>query len=161
MTPEEKAENLLQNCPDNVKRHVHAVANYAADLAKRNGADPELTRLGALLHDTGRCQTHSIQHVAIGAQLVENAGFPPAVVHIVQRHVGAGLTPEEAKHLGLPEGNYMPETMEEKIVAYADNRFSGDQKLTYEESLTRFRRKVEDPNAVKRYQELHREISNT
>lgn len=158
MTPEEKAEQLLRDCSENVERHVRAVADYAEELARRNDSDPELARLGGLLHDVGRCDTHDIDHVATGARRVRDATLGDSVARIVQRHVGAGLTEEEAERLGLPPGNYLPETMEEKIVAYADNRFSGDRKLGYEESLKRFREKVEDPDAVERYEELHREI---
>lgn len=159
MTPEEKAEQLLRDCPENVKRHVRAVADYAEELARKNGADPELARLGGLLHDVGRCDTHNIDHVAVGARKVRDATLGDDVARIVQRHVGAGLTDEEAEQLGLPPGNYLPETPEEKIVAYADNRLSGDRKLSYEESLERFREKVGDPEAVERYEELHRDIS--
>lgn len=158
MTPQEKAEQLLRDCPENVKRHVRTVADYAEELARKNDADPDLTRIGALLHDVGRCDTHSIRHPVVGAERVRDATLGDAVARIVRRHVGAGLTDEEAEELGLPPGNYMPETVEEKIVTYADNRFSGDRKLSYEESLDRFREKVRDPDAVERYQELHRDI---
>lgn len=159
MTPEEKAEQLLRDCPENVKRHVRAVAKYAEDLARKNDADPELARLGGLLHDVGRCETHDIDHIAVGARKVREATLGDDVARVVERHVGAGLTDEEAAKLGLPPGNYMPQTTEERIVAYADNRFSGDRKLSYEASLERFREKVEDPEAVERYEELHRDIS--
>ena len=38
----------------------------------------------------------------------------------MEKRVNAGLTPEEAKELGLPEKDYAPTRIEEKIVIYAD-----------------------------------------
>jgi len=54
---------------------------------------------------------------------------------LIERHVGAGLTLEEARSFGLPERSYMPETLEEKILAAVDNLASGDELITKEEFI--------------------------
>ena len=45
-----------------------------------------------------------------------------SVANIIKRHVGGGITPEEAERFGWPKDVYVPETLEEKIVSYADKR---------------------------------------
>ena len=77
----------------------------------------------------------------------------------IQRHVGAGLSSIEAQEAGLPPGHYLPETAEEKIVAYADNLVYGHRVISFEESIQRFssRLGLESP-VVRRMFDLHQEI---
>ena len=56
--------------------------------------------------------------------------WPREVVDIVERHTGAGIDAEDAKALGLPVKDYTPKSLEERIVAHADNLYSGDTRLT-------------------------------
>ena len=37
-------------------------------------------------------------------------------MNIIERHIGAGITEEEAVNLGLPKKSYLPETLEEKAL---------------------------------------------
>ena len=46
-------------------------------------------------------------------------------VNITLKHIGAGIPSDEAEILELPPGDYMPCTLEEKIVAHADNLING------------------------------------
>ncbi len=78
-----------------------------------------------MLHDIGRSRSHDVDHAAKGAEITRELGLPEELVHIIERHIGAGIPDNEAKKLGLPEGHYIPETLEEKIVTYADKLIAG------------------------------------
>jgi uncharacterized protein (TIGR00295 family) len=114
-----------EGCKTSVIRHVCIVKAIAEEIALRSGADLALVRAGALLHDVGRSRVQSIMHVAESARIARDHHLPEALVRIIERHVAAGLTDEEAGEAGLPEGKYMPETLEEKIVCHADNLVKG------------------------------------
>ena len=45
---------------------------------------------------------------------------------VCERHTGAGLTKEDIirKNLPLPHQDFLPETMEEKVICYADKFYS-------------------------------------
>ncbi|RMF91760.1 MAG: HDIG domain-containing protein, partial [Methanobacteriota archaeon] len=103
--------------------HCAAVSDLAMELAERLNipVDRDLLFMGAMLHDIGRGRTNSIKHAVAGAEAARRAGVPEEVGRIRGRQVGAGLTGEEARSLGLPPGEYMPQTPEEIIVSYADN----------------------------------------
>lgn len=124
-----------------VIRHCCVVSAAAALLAERCGADVELVRAGALLHDIGRSRTHGIGHVAASVEIARSLGLPDPVLRIIQRHIGAGLLKEEAKALGLPDGDYLPVTIEEKIVCHSDNLVDGDEITTLEDSVAFFKLK--------------------
>ncbi len=133
-----------ENVPDDVIEHVKTVerlATHMGELARRNAykADADLITAGALLHDIGRGTTQGIKHAAVGAEKLEAMGIDERVVRIVERHIGAGLDREDAKKFGLPVKDYTPETLEEKIVAHADNLISGSGWGGIEAALERAR----------------------
>lgn len=102
--------------------HSIRVALKALDVARRLNApvDTELVARGALLHDLGKAKSKGFGHGIAGAELGRTLGLPEALTTIMEKHVNAGLTAEEAKELGLPEKDYNPTRIEEKIVIYAD-----------------------------------------
>jgi hypothetical protein len=65
-------------------------------------------------------------------------------VQIVRRHVGAGVSPEEAKTLGLPDLDYIPRTREQVIVCFADKMIDSDSVRPFELEVRRFERKGHD-----------------
>ena len=96
----------------------------------------ETVEIGALLHDIGRAITDDpFEHFLASAQILKKEGFPDKIVLIAERHFGAGLAKEEARKLGLPEKDYLPISMEEKIVCHADNLVNGDKERTFDEYL--------------------------
>lgn len=152
-------------CGRPIIEHCISVARIAMELAgmiSRNGADVDmkLVEAGALLHDIGRCRTHSVEHGVVGGQMAREKGLPEPLARIIERHVGGGITPEEAERLGLRGGNYVPETMEEKIVAYADKLIEGDRRIPIEETIEKFAEELgrEHP-AIERLRALHEEMS--
>ncbi|GEM_PF-6199151 len=57
--------------------------------------------------------------------------FSPEIVLITERHFAAGISREEAIRLGLPPKDYLPVSLEEKIVCHADNFTHGDREISF------------------------------
>mgnify|MGYP001193075479 CR=1 FL=1 len=153
------------NCPLNVVAHSKAVSKKAVNIAKNYAdktsitVDMEQVRFGALLHDIGRSKTHSIEHAVVGAEILSNLNFPESYVNITLKHIGAGIPHDEAEKLGLPPGDYIPTTIEEKIVAHADNLISGTTEVDLIFVLNKCENKFgKDHPALKRMKKLHEEL---
>jgi len=149
-------------CKENVIRHCEAVAQLATEIAEachENGLDVDLqlVQTGALLHDIGRSKTHSVHHAVIGANIAKSLGLPEPIISIIKRHVGGGITTKEAKELGWPKDIYTPQTLEEKIVSYADKLIEGSRRVPIEKTLDAFSHEL-PPSAVERIQKLHEEM---
>ena len=113
-----------EGVPNNVIDHCMAVEKLALQIAMRITDDKETLALisrGALLHDIGRSKDHGIRHAIVGAEILRKRGLDQRIVLIVEKHICAGIDAAEAKDEGLPEKDYIPETLAEKIVAHADN----------------------------------------
>jgi uncharacterized protein len=122
--------------------------------------DMRLVEAGGLLHDIGRSKTHNVDHAVIGAELLREMGMPEELLLIVERHIGAGIPEDEAVELGLPERHYLPETLEEKIVAYADKLISGRREVPIEVTINDFSEKLgEDHLSIDRLWTLHYEMT--
>lgn len=122
----------------------------------------------AMLHDIGICQCSApgicchghlpyIQHGLAGAEMLRSLASTPEaaalcpqelwepLARVCQRHTGAGITRAEVLAQGLPlplpgDGSepYMPETLEEKLICYADKFFSKtklDREKTVDEAV--------------------------
>lgn len=161
---------ISSGCSRDVIEHSKTVAEYARDIAKSiiNNAkktghsiniDMDAVFLGGLLHDIGRSKTHGIDHAVAGAAIALQNGFGDKVVNIIERHIGAGITMEEAAVLGLPKKDYLPVTIEEKIVAHADNLVFGSRIGTLDELVLSLRKKRLDEKVIQRIIELNNEIS--
>ncbi len=147
------------NCPDHLIKHSVAVCKKALKLSSNFDVDIELVKTGSLLHDIGRSQTNGIDHAIIGAEILKNMGFDEAVANIALRHIGAGIPKEEAISLGLPPEDYIPLTLEEKIVAHADNLIHWDKEVDLDFVIKKWKKKLGDDHpSINRIIELHREI---
>jgi len=164
-TPSQAIEVLTKaGCSPQVVDHCKVVSQLAvrlASLARDKGikVDIDLVRVGGLLHDIGRSKTHGVEHGYVGSSIVESYGFSPTLARIVERHVGSGIPAEEAVKLGLPKRDFIPETLEEKIVSYADKLIEGKRRISFDEALDRFAKDlgVNHP-AVGRLRRLHEEL---
>ena len=134
-----------------------AVHDYAMEIAKNVPCDRDLVEVGALLHDIGRSRSQGIDHAVIGADILRNEGVDERIVNIVERHVGSGLTPEEANMLGLPPKDYLPETIEEKIVCHADNLIGSTERVSIRDTVEMARKKW-FPESVDRLIRMHCEV---
>jgi uncharacterized protein/tRNA (cytidine56-2'-O)-methyltransferase len=138
--------------------HSCTVKTVAAEIAKGFDADRELIIAGALLHDIGRSKDHTIMHANTGADMVEKLGLPKELADIIRKHIGAGLDDLEALELGIPKGDYIPRTMEEKIVAHADNLVSDNRVVGHMHTVEKLRMKGSRRGA-ERVVALHKELS--
>ena len=156
----ECVELLIEaGCKRRVIIHCCTVEAVAKEMSSRiAGVDRDLVLAGSLLHDIGRSVDHSIMHAYIGSQIVKGHGLSPALVDIVRKHTGAGLDDEDVAEMGLPQADYMPRTLEEKIVAHADNLVSDNRVVEHTHSVEKLRNKGADRGAD-RIEELHRELS--
>lgn len=120
-------------------RHSRQVAEKAMEVLDAHpgiGADRAFVREAAMLHDIGILHTNApgigcmggepyICHGRLGAEMLRNEGFP-AHARVAERHTGTGLTADTIRRQGLPlpHEDFVPETIEEQIVCYADKFFS-------------------------------------
>jgi len=161
----EQALRVLREvgCSPEVIKHSLAVERKALEIAKRvseNGhaVDLKLVELGAILHDVGRSKTHGIEHGIRGAEILRRKGLGK-FAGFTEGHIGAGIPASEAKELGLPERDFMPRTLEEKIVAYADKLVVGATSVSFGEAKEQFKAQLgSDHPALKRLDALHAEI---
>jgi uncharacterized protein len=149
-------------CSTKIIEHCKAVANLALEIARlyrESGVDVDikLIEAGALLHDIGRAKTHSVHHAIIGSEIAKSLGLPENIILIIKRHVGGGITMEEAKKLGWPKEVYIPETIEEKIIAYADKLIEGTNRVSIERTIEVLAKKI-PMCAIVRIRKLHQEI---
>jgi len=148
-------------CSENVISHILAVRKLALEIADslKIPVNKELVELGAIYHDIGRAKTHGIEHAIVGAEMARKLRLDESIIKIIERHIGAGISADEAKALGLPQKDYIPETIEEKIVAYADNLIDTNKVISFQEALIRFKNILGDNHpAVKRFIKMHKEI---
>lgn len=146
-----------------VINHVKAVHGFVLIIGKRfieHGyhINMPLLEAGALLHDIGRSNTHGLAHALAGCKIAKRLELPDDLISIIRNHIGAGITKEEAIKNGLPDEDYIPATLEEKVVAAADNLAAGEKLQTiwqHEENLL----KKGIIEGAKRCVALHRELS--
>ena len=156
---------LIENgCSIKVVNHCQAVARLAletAEILNKKGlkVDLGLVEIGALLHDIGRSRTHTVDHAIKGAEIAKQSGVPKPVVSIIKRHVGGGITANEARALGWPTDDvYAPLTLEEKVVSYADKLIEKGKRVSVELAIEQLCRELK-PEAAERVRELHEEIT--
>jgi uncharacterized protein len=161
---EQAIELLHKNkCPKTVIDHCKVVADLSVEIAfklqnKDFKVNLQLVEAGALLHDIGRVRSHKVDHGLIGAKIVESEGLPNEVANIVKRHVGGGISSNEATQFGWPKDDYMPETIEEKVVSYADKRVDKDKRVPIDLEIKRLN--VDHREAAERVRKLHEEITH-
>ena len=133
--------------------HSRAVADFALRVADRHPElhiDRQFVEEAAMLHDIGifRCDAPGICchgtepyicHGRIGALLLREEGYPRHA-RVCERHTGAGLTLDDivTQQLPLPHQSFLPETIEERLICYADKFFSKtrlDREKTFEQAV--------------------------
>ncbi len=129
--------------------------------AKRIAIDCDLVLAGAMLHDIGRSRSHKLDHGIIGGNLLRNKNFPKKLITIVENHIFAGISKEETKEFALPYQDFLPKTLEEKVVAYADNISKNYKRLTTDQIIKRYTRHLDETHPViQRVRSLHNEIES-
>lgn len=142
--------------------HSKAVADMAVEVCRKHpelNADEGFVFAAAMLHDIGivRCDAEGIAcygtepyicHGTLGARMIaeyldaegitEREEYMKAA-RVCARHTGTGITVKAIKeqNLPLPEEDLQPESIEEKIICYADKFFSKtklDRQKTFEQA---------------------------
>ena len=117
-------------------RQVAGRALFVAEAHPELQLDKRFLFEAAMLHDLGIFRTDApaihchgsepyLLHGKIGADIMRREGYE-AIARVCERHTGTGLTEENIRehNLPLPPGDYRPQTLEEKVVCYADKFFS-------------------------------------
>ena len=156
-----KAISLLKSlCSQDVVDHSLAVSKNAMRIARRlkeQGYDVDLDfiEIASLLHDIGRSKTHGIRHGIEGSKILKESNLS-RFSKVCETHIGGGITREEARMLGLPERDYLPKSLEEKIIAHADNITIGTETVSIEKTVEKLQKRLgKDHPAIKRVMELN------
>jgi len=164
--PREALELLARaGCTPPVIEHCKAVSQLAVEFAKRAKAqgmnvDIDLVRVGGLLHDIGRSKSHSVDHGVRGGEIASSLGLSEPLKLIIERHVGSGIPAKEAAELGLPQRDFVPVSLEEKIVSYADKIVEGKRRKSFDVTLDRFAKELGSSHpAIARLRRLHDELA--
>jgi uncharacterized protein len=148
-----------------VRRHSEKVADKALEIAgkiKKAKVNMNLIEIGALLHDIGRTKTHGFKHALIGGKILKQRGFSHKLARICETHILGGLDKEDAKRVGLPEKDYLPLTLEEKIICLADKHMAGTREVSIEDRFKRWFQKYGKSKILlkskKRIENIQKEI---
>ncbi len=144
-----EARNLMRGLgiPKHILLHTNAVAKHAATMGHKIydvNVNLKLVEVGGILHDIGRSQTHGLEHAMVGGDILRNLGFDERLARICDTHLLGGITKEEAILAKLPpryHQDYLPKTIEEKLVCLADKFFAGRRKVSLEDRFERWFRK--------------------
>ena len=131
--------------------HVVLVTQLALRIGRRLNLTSEQLQFieeASMLHDIGICKVNApgigcfgdapyIQHGILGRKILDKEGLPQHAL-VCERHTGVGITKEEIvrEELELPHEDFVPVSIEEKIICYADVWFSKNpEKLWKQHSL--------------------------
>ncbi|MDR1743633.1 MAG: HDIG domain-containing protein [Dysgonamonadaceae bacterium] len=133
--------------------HVSDVSAKALSIAQKHpelAIDVKFLEEAALLHDIGIFKTDApricckgaypyICHGYLGREILDAEGFPRHAL-VCERHTGTGLTLESIvkRKLPIPHRDMQPQSLEEKMICFADKFFSKSQ-LGKEKSLKKIR----------------------
>ncbi len=113
----------------NVLQHSVEMAHIAGMIAEELGANPQVARAGALMHDIGKALDHEVQgtHVEIGRRVLQKFGVSEEVVKAMQAH----------------HEEYPYETVESVIVQVAD-AISGGRPGARRDSVENYLKRLAD-----------------
>ncbi len=118
--------------------HSRCVADKALEAIRRRrlAADAAFVEEAAMLHDIGIFLTDApgiqcfgtepyIRHGLLGAELLRREGYPLHAL-VCERHTGTGLTLDQIvrQQLPLPHRDFVPVSLEEQLICWADKFFS-------------------------------------
>lgn len=141
-------------CDNELKRiymiHARKVASLALKMAEAHpelGMDKAFVEEAAMLHDLGIFLTDAprifcfgtaeyLCHGYLGAELLREMGYERHA-RVCERHTGTGLKKEQILSNGwnLPAKDFVPETLEEQLICFADKFYSKTKYLEQERTL--------------------------
>lgn len=129
--------------------------------------DRQFVEEAAMLHDIGIIYCNAprifcvgahtyIEHGFLGAELLRREGLPKHAL-VAERHTGSGITLDQVirEEIPIPERDYCPVSLEEKIICYAD-KFYSKSHLGEEMTIAKVRESIwrYGHDAVLRWDEL-------
>ena len=154
--------HILITHSQSVARKALQIVSYHPELQ----LDAQFIEEAAMLHDLGIFLTDApgiqcfgshpyICHGRMGAEILRKEGYERHA-RVCERHTGAGITCKQIveQNLPLPHQDFLPETMEEKVICYADKFFSKTH-LDEEKSIEKAEKSLAKfgEEGVKRFQE--------
>ena len=134
--------------------HSRAVAQKALEIAAMHpemNLDKDFIYEAAILHDLGIFATDApeiycfgkqpyICHGSIGSEILREKGYEKHA-WVCERHTGAGISLTEIikNAYPLPHRNMIPETIEEKLICFAD-KFYSKSHIDKEKSIEKIRK---------------------
>ncbi|MCK4525380.1 MAG: HDIG domain-containing protein [Candidatus Andersenbacteria bacterium] len=130
-----------------------------------NKVDFDLIISGCLLHDIGafefmknfdKFQKDYLKHGIIGGKILRKEGLKKEAL-IAERHIGSGLSKNYIieNNLPLPKKDFLPVTLEQKLICYADKFHSkSNKKDTLKSNKKEMRKFEEEP--LRRFLELEK-----
>jgi uncharacterized protein (TIGR00295 family) len=159
--------------------HVKLVERIALKIAKKiqknkHPVDIELVKVGSLLHDIGRFScppktSTGIRHGIVGSAILrkeakgernkEKKAILLKCALVCDRHIGVGIKKSDIikQGLNLPLRDFVPKTLEENIISYADNLAEGKKVMDINYVIERFRKEVGEyivPRVMKQHEFL-------
>ena len=137
--------------------HSNDVMNKALFIVSKHpelNADVEFIKEASMLHDIGIFLTNApsiqcfgvapyIAHGYLGREILDKMGYSRHGL-VCERHTGTGLTLSqiESQHLPLPHRDMSPQSIEEKIICFADCFYSKTH-LGEEKSIEKMRKSIQ------------------
>lgn len=117
----------------NVLEHSIEMTHLAGMIAEELGANVQVAKAGALLHDIGKALDHEVQgtHVEIGRRILQKFNVSEAVIKAMQAH----------------HGEYPYETIESVIVQTAD-AISGGRPGARRDTVEHYLKRLEDLETI-------------
>jgi ribonuclease Y len=117
----------------NVLQHSIEMAHIAGMIASELGANVQVTKAAALVHDIGKAVDHEVQgtHVEIGRRILQKFGADEAIIKAMQAH----------------HEEYPYETPESIIVQVAD-AISGGRPGARRDSIENYLKRLQDLEAI-------------
>lgn len=117
----------------NVLQHSIEMSHMAGMIAEEIGANIQVSKAGALLHDIGKALDHEVTgtHVEIGRRILQKFGAPEAVIKAMQAH----------------HEEYPYETLESRIVQTAD-AISGSRPGARRDGIENYLKRLADLEAI-------------
>ncbi len=117
----------------NVLQHSIEMTHVAGMLAEELGADVQIAKAGALVHDIGKALDHEVQgtHIEIGIRILQKFGADPRVIDAMKSH----------------HDDYPHASIEAVIVQTAD-MISGSRPGARRDSVENYLKRLQDLEAV-------------
>lgn len=161
--------DILVRHSEQVRDRALLIVDAHPEWIESGEVDRNFVAEAAMLHDIGIIYVNApkiycngehkyIEHGFLGAELLRNEGLPKHAL-VAERHTGSGITLEQVlrEELPVPERDYCPQSLEEKIICYAD-KFYSKSHIGEEVAMSKIRENIwrYGHDAILRWEEMER-----